>query len=71
MSDDPELVHLVRRIVSGMEPATREIFLLSCVAERSYLEIAEWLALTPAEVEERLADAILALARGLQGPGEG
>jgi DNA-directed RNA polymerase specialized sigma24 family protein len=71
MSVDPVLVHRVRAIVAGMEPLTREVFLLNCLAERDYDEIAEWLGITIRDVEERLADAVLALARGLREEGEG
>ena len=71
MSVDPKLVHLVRGIVSRMEPRTREVFLLSAVAERSYFEIAEWLGIDLDEVEARLAEAILELARALQQEREG
>jgi DNA-directed RNA polymerase specialized sigma24 family protein len=71
MSVDPEFAERVRRIVAAMEPGLREVFLLSCAHEGSYPAIAEWLGLTVLEVEERLADAIVALARGLREEGEG
>jgi DNA-directed RNA polymerase specialized sigma24 family protein len=66
VSVDLALFYRLRRIVAAMEPHLREVFLLSCVAERSYVEIAEWLGISIADVEERLADAIVVLARGLQ-----
>jgi DNA-directed RNA polymerase specialized sigma24 family protein len=71
MSADPELVHRVRRIVAAMDPGLREVFLLSCVAERTYVEVAEWLGITIADVEERLADAIVILAEGLKADRDG
>jgi DNA-directed RNA polymerase specialized sigma24 family protein len=70
-SVDRELVRHVRRIVSGLEPLTREAFLLSCLAERSYEEIGEWLGIPVDEVERRLGDAIIAVARGTQGGEQG
>ena len=66
MSVDPEFTERVRAIVAAMEPQLREVFLLGCVAERSYPVIAEWLGISVRDVEERLADAIVELARGLQ-----
>jgi DNA-directed RNA polymerase specialized sigma24 family protein len=69
MSADPELVHRVRFIVSAMEPQVREVFLLSCVSELRNDEIAEWLGIGIEAVEDRLVQAIVALAAGL--PSEG
>ncbi|MDB5670889.1 MAG: hypothetical protein JWO25_1848 [Alphaproteobacteria bacterium] len=72
MTHDPKLVRLMRRIVRGMEPLTREVFLMNSLAERDYADIADWLGITAGEVEERLAEAILEICRGLRddaGPG--
>ena len=66
MSVDPEFTERVRAIVAAMKPELREVFLLGCVAQRSYPLIAEWLGISVRDVEERLADAIVELARGLQ-----
>ena len=66
MTHDPKLVRLVRRIVRGMEPLTREVFLMNALAERDYADIADWLGITVEEVEERLAEAILEICRGLR-----
>ena len=71
MSADPELVHRVRAIVSTMAPGVREVFILSAVAERRNDEIAEFLGIGIEEVEERLVEAILHLARALPEAGEG
>ena len=70
MTHDPKLVRLVRRIVRGMEPLTREVFLMNCLAERDYADIADWLGITVGEVEERLAEAILEICRGLRDDAE-
>ena len=71
MSADPELVHRVRAIVSTMAPAAREVFILSAVAERRADEIAEFLGIGIAEVEQLLVEAIVHLARGLPEVGKG
>ena len=66
MTDDRDLALRVRRIVASMEPLTREVFLLTSLAERGYPETALWLSIEVAEVEQRLAAAILEICRGLR-----
>jgi RNA polymerase sigma factor (sigma-70 family) len=64
-SDRQELLARMEAIVRRMPRRTREIFVAHRVHDFPYEEIARRTGLTVRQVERHMADAILALMRGL------
>ena len=65
MSRASELLQRIEDVVAAMNPVTREVFLLHRVDGWPYPRIAHALGIDVAEVERHIADAILAIDRGL------
>jgi len=65
MSRASELLRRIEETVTAMDPVTREVFLLHRVEAWSYPRIAHVLGIDVAEVERHIADAIVAIDRGL------
>ena len=65
MSRSKQLLERIEEIVAAMDPVTREVFLLHRVEAWSYPRIAHVLGIDVVEVERYMADAILAIDRGL------
>jgi RNA polymerase sigma-70 factor (ECF subfamily) len=61
----PELIARMEAIVRRMPGRTREIFIAHRVHDLPYDEIARRTGLTVRQVERHIADAMLALMRGL------
>ncbi len=65
MSRAQGLLERIEAIVAAMDPVTREVFLLHRVDGWPYPRIAHALAIEIADVERRVADAIVGIDRGL------
>jgi len=59
------LVAAMEQVVAGMDPVTRDIFVLHRLDGWPYARIARERGLTIAEVERHIAEAVGALDRGL------
>ena len=59
------------RAIGGMPPLTLEIFLLHRLDDLAYAEIGQRLRITVAEVERRIAEALVHMDRALTGAGHG
>ena len=69
MSRAQELLQRIETIVAAMNPLTREVFLLHRVDGWPYPGIAHALGINVGEVERHIAEAILAIDRGLRRDG--
>lgn len=59
------LVAAMEQVVAGMDPVTRDVFVLHRLDGWPYQRIADTRGLTVAEVEQHIASAIATLDRGL------
>ena len=66
MSRAQQLLERIEAIVAAMDPVTREVFLLHRVDGWPYPRIAHALGIEVSEVERHVAEAIVAIDRGLQ-----
>jgi len=67
MAIDPDLIARYRAIVMQLPPLQREVFLLHCVDELEFKDIAPRLSVSIRTVERALADALIQISRELQG----
>jgi len=65
MSRAQQLLERIEATVATMDPVTREVFLLHRVDGWPYPRIAHALGIDVAEVERHVAEAIIAIDRGL------
>lgn len=61
MENDPDVIARYRAIVMQLPPLARDVFLLHCVDEIEFREIASRLNLSVETVERALAEALIIL----------
>ncbi len=66
MANDPELIARYSAIVMQLPPLVREVFLLHCIDELEFCEIASRLAVSVRTVERALVEALVQIDRELK-----
>lgn len=66
MAIDPDLNARYRAIVMQLPPLNREVFVLHCIDELEFREIASRLAVSVRAVERALAQALVQIDRELE-----